>query len=207
MLCAIVDISKRKRLERLQDEFVSTVSHELRTPMTSISASLGRTCGGAAGVLPPSAAHLVEIAYVNCRRLVRLVNDILDIKELESGQMDFRFKVCDARALVEQAIEANHVFAESYGVRIRLDAAAELFNVQVDPDRFVQVVTNLLSNAVKFSPTGGDVVMSIKTSGDNVRVSVRDQAPTRTISGRGFSRISRKPTPLSSSKKAVPVWA
>ncbi len=89
MLCAIVDISERKRFEQLQDEFVSTVSHELRTPMTSISASLGLMTGGAAGALPPAAAHLIEIAYGNCRRLVRLVNDILDIKKLESGKMDF----------------------------------------------------------------------------------------------------------------------
>ena len=174
MLCAIVDISERKRFERMQDEFVSTVSHELRTPMTSISASLALMSGGAAGALSPSAAHLIEIAYGNCRRLVRLVNDILDIKKLESGQMDFRFKACDARALAAQAIEANHEFAEGYGVRVRLDAATEPSNVQVDPDRFVQVVTNLLSNAIKFSPTGGEVVISIKTCGANVRVSVRD---------------------------------
>lgn len=174
VLCAIVDISERKRFERMQDEFVSTVSHELRTPMTSISAALGLMSSGAAGALPPSAVHLIEIAYGNCRRVVRLVNDILDIKKLESGQLDFRFKVCDARALVEQAIEANHEFAESYGVRVGLDAEPRVFHVQVDPDRFVQVVTNLLSNAVKFSPTGGEVVISIETTDDTVRVSVRD---------------------------------
>ena len=125
--------------------------------MTSISASLGLMTGGAAGALPPAAAHLIEIAYGNCRRLVRLVNDILDIKKLESGKMDFSFKFCDARALVEQAIEAIHEFAESYGVRVRLEATAGTFTVQVDPDRFVQIITNLLSNALKFSPTGDEV--------------------------------------------------
>jgi PAS domain S-box-containing protein len=80
VFCAIVDTSERKRLERLHDEFITTVSHELRTPMTAISASLGLMIGGAAGSLSPAAAHLIEIAYANCRRLVRLVNDILDIK-------------------------------------------------------------------------------------------------------------------------------
>jgi PAS domain S-box-containing protein len=175
VLCAIVDISERKRLERLHDEFVTTVSHELRTPMTSIAGSLGLMIGGAAGMLPPSALHLIEIAHANCRRLVRLVNDILDIKKLESGQMDFHFQRCAARLLVEQAIEANRGFADGHGVRIRLEAAPEPFDAQVDPDRFVQVITNLLSNALKFSPAGEEVVVSIETSGDNVHIAVRDR--------------------------------
>ncbi len=133
VFCAIVDTSERKRLERLQDEFVTTVSHELRTPMTAISASLGLMIGGAAGSLSPSAAHLIEIAYANCRRLVRLVNDILDIKKLEAGQLELNFQRCGARALVEQAIEANHEFAEGYGVHIRVEAAAEAFDVRSTP--------------------------------------------------------------------------
>jgi PAS domain S-box-containing protein len=174
VVCAIVDVSERKRLERLQDEFVTTVSHELRTPMTSIAGALGLMIGGAVGSLSPSAVHLIEIAHANCQRLGRLVNDILDIKKLESGQMDLHFQRCSARALVEQAIEANHEFAEGYGMRTRLDAAEEPFDVQVDPDRFVQVIINLLSNAVKFSPSGAEAVVSIETSGDNVRIAVRD---------------------------------
>ena len=174
VFCAVVDTSERKRFERLQDEFVTTVSHELRTPMTAISASLGLMIGGAAGSLSPSAAHLIEIAYANCRRLVRLVNDILDIKKLEAGQLDFHFQRCGARALVEQAIEANHEFAEGYGVHIRVEAAAEAFDAQVDPDRFVQVITNLLSNAVKFSSPGEEVVVSLESRGDKVHIAVRD---------------------------------
>jgi PAS domain S-box-containing protein len=175
VLCTIVDTSERKRLERLQDEFVTTVSHELRTPMTSIAGSLGLMIGGAAGALSPSAAHLIEIAHANCQRLVRLVNDILDIKKLESGQMDFHFQRCGARALVEQAIEANRGFADDYGARIRLDAATEDFDVQVDPDRFVQAITNLLSNALKVSPPREEVVVTIEASGDKVHIAVRDR--------------------------------
>jgi len=177
VLCAIVDVSERKRLERLQDEFVTTVSHELRTPMTSIAGSLGLLMGGTAGALPQSAAHLIDIAHANCRRLVRLVNDILDIKKLESGQSEFNFQRCAARTLVEQAIEANRGFADAHGVRVRLDAANEPFAVEVDPDRFIQVVTNLLSNALKFSPSGEEVVVSLEKSGGNVRISVRDHGP------------------------------
>jgi PAS domain S-box len=174
VLGAIVDIGERKRLERLQDEFVSTVSHELRTPMTSIAGSLGLLAGGAAGILPHSAAHLIEIAHANCKRLVRLVNDILDIKKLESGLMAFQFQRCDARTLLEMAIEGNRIIADGYGVRIRLDASAEAFDVQVDPDRFVQVITNLLSNALKFSPSGEEVVIAIEKHSNHVRITVRD---------------------------------
>ena len=177
MLCAIVDISERKRLERLQDEFVTTVSHELRTPMTSIAGSLGLLTGGAAGSLPPSAAHLIGIAQGNCQRLVRLVNDILDVKKLEFGQIDFHIQRCTARSLVEQAIEANRGFADRYGVRVRLDAVAEPVDIQVDSDRFIQVITNLLSNALKFSRAGEEVTVTVETIGDNVHIAVRDRGP------------------------------
>jgi PAS domain S-box-containing protein len=100
VLSVIVDISERKRLERLKDEFVSTVSHELRTPLTSISGSLGLLIGGATGKLPESAERLLAIAQSNSQRLVRLVNDILDIEKMESNRIAFNFKRVEARTLV-----------------------------------------------------------------------------------------------------------
>jgi PAS domain S-box-containing protein len=174
VLCAIVDISERKHLQRLQDEFVITVSHELRTPMTSIAGSLGLLIGGVGGTLPVPAVRLIEIAYNNCRRLVRLLNDILDSKKLDSSPADFNFQRCAARVLVERTIESNRGLADGYGLRVRLDAATDTFDVRVDPDRFVQVITNLLSNAFKFSPSGQEVVVSIETRGDNIHIAVRD---------------------------------
>jgi PAS domain S-box-containing protein len=177
VLSAIVDITERKRLDRLKDEFVSTVSHELRTPLTSISGSLGLLIGGAAGALPESAARLLAIAQSNSQRLVRLVNDILDIEKMESGQLTFCFRRVDARALAEQVIEANRGFADGYGIGLRLDPAAVAADVHVDPDRLAQVMTNLLSNAIKFSPPNGEVTVSIANSGGAVRLSVRDHGP------------------------------
>jgi PAS domain S-box-containing protein len=169
----VVDISERKRLAQMQDEFVSTVSHELRTPLTSIAASLGLL---RAADLPQPAAHLIEIAEANCRRLVRMVNDLLDLKKLDAGQMPFHFERCEARALLDKAIEANRGLAAGCGVAIRLDAAAPAPAVllYVDPDRFIQVITNLLSNAIKFSPAGTEVTVGLAKRGDNVRISVRD---------------------------------
>jgi PAS domain S-box-containing protein len=177
VLGTVVDIGERKRLEQLQDEFVSTVSHELRTPMTSIAGSLGLLAGGTAGILPPSAARLVTIAYANCQRLVRLVNDILDIKKLESGLMAFNFQRCEACSLLERAIEANRAIADGYGVPIQLDASPDAFDIQVDPDRFVQVITNLLSNALKFSAPGTEVAIAIENRGDTAHITVRDHGP------------------------------
>jgi PAS domain S-box-containing protein len=177
VLSVIVDISERKRLERLKDEFVSTVSHELRTPLTSISGSLGLLIGGAAGKLPESAQRLLAIAQSNSQRLVRLVNDILDIEKMESNRIAFNFKPVDARTLVEQAIEDNRGFADGYAVRVRLDPQSVAGEVHADPDRLVQVVTNLLSNAIKFSPPDGEVVVSIERRDHRVRISVRDHGP------------------------------
>jgi PAS domain S-box-containing protein len=174
LLGSIVDISERKRLERLQDEFVSTVSHELRTPMTSIAAALGLLTGGKAGPLPEPALRLIAIAHENCQRLVRLVNDILDIKKLESGKMTFCLQRCDARLLLEKAIEGNRAIADDCVVNIRLDVLPHACFIHVDPDRFVQVITNLLSNAIKFSPREEEVVVTIDKNGGNFRVTVRD---------------------------------
>jgi PAS domain S-box-containing protein len=171
---AIVDVSERKRLERMQDEFVSTVSHELRTPLTSITASLGLLLAGSRDSLPQPAAHLIEIAQANCQRLVRIVSDILDLKKIDAGQMPFHFQRCEARALLEKAVEANQGLAASCGVGVRLDALAQPSVLYVDPDRFIQVITNLLSNALKFSPPGQEVMVALEKRGENVRIGVRD---------------------------------
>ncbi len=102
---------ERKRLERLKDEFVSTVSHELRTPLTSISGSLGLLMGNVVGNLPRPMARLLAIAHTNSQRLVRLVNDILDIEKMEAGRVVFNFGCVEVRSVVEQAIDANRGFA------------------------------------------------------------------------------------------------
>jgi len=174
---AILDISERERLERMQNEFVATVSHELRTPMTSIAASLGLLLAGASSSLPQPAAHLLEIAQANCQRLVRMVNDILDLKKLDAGQMRFLFQRCEASTLLEKAVEANQGFADCCGVGIRLEAPPDSIDLYIDPDRFIQVVTNLLSNAFKFSPPGEEVVVAIEKQGGDVRIAVRDHGP------------------------------
>jgi PAS domain S-box-containing protein len=168
---------ERKRLARLKDEFVATVSHELRTPLTSICGSIGLLTAKVAGDLPDPAPRMLAIAHTNCQRLVRLVDDILDIGRMESGQVVFHFTRVEARALVEQVIEANRGYAETRRVRIRLEDACAVGEVRADRDRLTQVVTNLLSNAIKFSPTDDEVVVAIESRSEFVRISLRNHGP------------------------------
>ena len=177
LLRALRYATERKRLERLKDEFVSTVSHELRTPLTSISGSLGLLVGKVGGELSKPAARLLEIAHSNSERLVRLVNDILDIEKLESGRVAFDLKRVEVRLLTQQAVESIMDSAKARGVDVRVEAAGKAAAyVRADSDRLVQVMTNLLSNAVKFSAAESEVVVVVDTldEGSIVRFSVRD---------------------------------
>jgi PAS domain S-box-containing protein len=171
------DITESKRQEQLKNEFIATVSHELRTPLTSIIGSVGFLASGAAGKLAEPVSRLLDIAHGNCRRLVRIVNDILDIEKIESGRMNYDRKPVEVRELVDQVIQANQGFAAEYGVSVRLDGSERRGVVIVDPDRLAQVITNLLSNAIKFSPRNGEVIIAIENSDNSVSISVRDHGP------------------------------
>lgn len=168
------DITKLKQVERLKNEFVATVSHELRTPLTSISGSLGLIAGGAAGELPEAAARLVKIAHNNCERLVRLVNDILDIEKLQSGEMKFDVKALPLIPLLNEAVVANAAFADKYQVKLRLEIDDVSPVALVDRDRVAQVLTNLISNACKFSNANGVVTVSTSSSSRFHRISVHN---------------------------------
>ncbi len=171
------DITERKEIERMKNEFVSTVSHELRTPLTSIHGSLGLIIGGAAGELPAQAKGLLDIAYNNSDRLVRLINDILDIEKIESGKMEFHFAPLKLMPLVEEAIEDNRAYAEQFGVKFVLENTLPDVKVNADSDRLIQVFTNLLSNATKFSPSNGTVEISVSRHNKIIRVSITDRGP------------------------------
>lgn len=171
------DISERKKVERMKNEFISTVSHELRTPMTSIRASLAMLADGVAGELPPDTRELIGIAHVSCERLVRLVNDVLDIEKIESGNMEFDMRPQALCPLIEEAVDAVRGSAVQMGVGIEVACDAGDAMVNADHDRMIQVLVNLLSNAVKFSPSGSAVTLRADIVQDKVRVSVIDRGP------------------------------
>jgi PAS domain S-box-containing protein len=171
------DITELKRIDRMKSEFVSTVSHELRTPLTSIRGSLGLISGGVAGQLPDAVKTLVGIAKSNCERLIRLINDILDIEKIESGKMTLDLQVMELKPLLEQALAANEGYGTAKDVSLNLHCSEEDILVRADNDRLTQVVTNLLSNAMKFSPAGGIVDIIVERVESGVRVEVRDSGP------------------------------
>jgi PAS domain S-box-containing protein len=153
--CFMKDISDRREIERLKDEFISIVSHELRTPLTSVSGALDLLASGILRSEPEEAQRMLTIAANNTDRLVRMINDILDIERIESGKVTMTKQTCDAAQLMVQAVEELKELADRAGVTLSVTPCHTRF--WVDPDRILQVLTNLISNAIKFSPAGATV--------------------------------------------------
>jgi PAS domain S-box-containing protein len=171
------DISEQKAAERVKSEFVSVVSHELRTPLTSIRGSLRLIEGGKTGELPADAMDLVRMANSNCERLLRLINDILDLDKIEAGKLRLRLEQLELREVVDRAVRSVQGLATESGVTLSI-ALASPAAVEGDLDRLVQVLTNLLSNAIKFSPPQSDVhIVGGAGREGRVRLSVQDQGP------------------------------
>ncbi|QPK64432.1 response regulator [Methylomonas sp. LL1] len=173
----IKDITERKKIEQLKNEFISTVSHELRTPLTSIRGALGLINSGICGPLPDKMGDLLTIATNNTERLLLLINDILDIEKIESGNLRFDFKRLDLANLIENAIADCSSYAAEHHIHYRFICQDNPLYVNADPDRLIQVINNLLSNAAKFSPKNGDVEVTLIQHQGFARISVRDHGP------------------------------
>ena len=189
------DIGERKTVERLKDEFLATVSHELRTPLTSVIGALGLLRKGSAGRLPDAADRLVEIAENNARRLIRLVNDLLDIERIGTGRMHFDRARTDLHAVAQAALDGAQGLGEARGVTLELRVADLPLVVQGDRDRLVQVFATLLSNAVRFSPDAGAVLVSLAARDGEAVVTVDDEGPgiPAEFGGRIFERFAQAP--------------
>lgn len=169
------DVTELKHAEKLKNEFVSIVSHELRTPLTSIRGSLGLLVSGVLGTFSEKAMKLLDIANNNCERLLLLINDILDIEKIEAGKMEFQFKDMNLSQVIDDALDANKMYAEKYSVSLEVIQPKEQMIVSADAGRLMQVLANLVSNACKFSPKDSKVIIEIKKINKQVRVSVIDQ--------------------------------
>jgi PAS domain S-box-containing protein len=166
------DITERRAVDRMKNEFISVVSHELRTPLTSIRGSLGLLAAGMLGNVTDKAQRMLQIAISNTDRLVRLINDILDIERLESGKIALDRQAVDAEHLLQQAVETMRGMSDKNNVHVELlPVSGQIFG---DPDRILQTLTNLISNAIKFSPVGGSVVVSATSDRTHMQFSVED---------------------------------
>jgi PAS domain S-box-containing protein len=183
-VCTFRDVTDRREVDRMKSEFISLVSHEMRTPLTSIKGALGLVAGGATGSLSETAQRMIDIAANNTDRLIRLVNDMLDLERIESGRIPLVRADVDLAELLGDAIAIMRPVASRSGVQIVVaEADAARTRVMVDGDRIIQTVTNLLSNAVKFSPAGSSVTVTVDRHLDSEG---RDSVSVRVIDrGRG----------------------
>lgn len=179
LYCGIVrDITERKQMDIMKDEFVSTVNHELRTPLTSIHGALGLLKIKTEGRLDGKSHQLLELAHNSCQRLTVLVNDILDLEKIAAGKIEYKLETVDICHLVRSIITQNASLAETreivFDVRLEIDEAP----VRLDPNRFNQALVNLLSNAVRYSPPQDMITISVSMEEDDqVRISVADNGP------------------------------
>lgn len=165
---------KLKELNRMKSDFVSTVSHELRTPLTAIKGSIGLILGNVTGPLPDEAAQMLKITQKNTDRLIRLINEVLDIAKIEAGAIQMQFDKHSIVDIIGHAIQGLEAMAQGQGVKIVWEKPTSQPLVVIDRDRIDQVITNLLSNAIKFTEPGGTVSVSCEAHTDHVTVKVTD---------------------------------
>jgi PAS domain S-box-containing protein len=206
VVVAFTDTTERRALDRMKDEFISTVSHELRTPLTSLRAALGLLTGGSLDSRPKKLQQMLEIATANTDRLVRLVNDILELERIGSGKAELHSTLCSVDDLFRRAASLQQTEAAKAQLKITVNAHG--VNVWADPDRILQTLANLLSNAIKFSPAGteirlrarridaGEAVIQVRDEGRGVptdklesifeRFHQADASDSRTMGGTGL---------------------
>jgi PAS domain S-box-containing protein len=174
IVVAFADVTERRRLDRMKDEFIATVSHELRTPLTSLRAALGLVASGALEKRPEKVRPMLDIALANCDRLVRLVNDIVDFERIGSGSLPLHKAEWNAIDLLRRAMDPERATAARAGLTFRIDA--QPVDVWADGDRILQVLGNLIRNAIKFSEKGGEIRLAARASSDKeVAFEVQDQ--------------------------------
>ena len=166
------DVTQRREVDRMKNEFLSIVSHELRTPLTSIRGSLGLLAGGTLGDLTPRAQSMASIALESTERLTRLINDILDLERIESGTRPMELAATDAADLLRASAEEMEGMARDSHVRIEIGRSEG--RVLADSDRIVQTLTNLIGNAIKFSHAEGVVRLDTDEQDGEVVFTVTD---------------------------------
>ncbi len=175
------DITERDAVDRMKSEFISVVSHELRTPLTSIHGALDLLSGGLIDPQSDRGQHVFSIAVENSDRLVKLVNDILELERLESGKIKLHYSSISTQELMQRAYDLMELMAERAGITLALEKKDVL--LWADSDRLIQVLTNLVGNAIKFSDAPATVWVAVEavshpaeaTVADVVKFTVRDE--------------------------------
>lgn len=167
-------LARAEAANHAKSQFLAMISHELRTPLTSVKGGLDLALHGAAGEVSPALMTLLTIAQRNSLRLLKLVDDVLDLQKLDLSTITLRLQDLDADAFLHDIMEEYEAYAAETGVRLTITSAQVHRQLRADPDRLKQVVGNVISNAVKFSPEGGQVACSTRLIGSRLRISVQD---------------------------------
>ena len=189
------DVTRFRLMDEVKTNLVSTVSHELKTPLTSIRMGLHLLLEERIGSLNPKQLELLVAAREDSERLLRMINDLLDLARLESGQTRQRLEVVSPGALIEEALSDLRSLAEAHDSRLVADVAPDLPEVAVDSRQIGHVFSNFVSNAARFSKAGEEIVLSVKPVGKAVRFSVLDHGPgiAKEFQPRVFERFFRIP--------------
>ncbi len=177
MVSVLSDITKQKELDRLKSQFIANVSHELRTPLVAMDKSLSLLLSGSAGSLSKEQEEFLSIAQRNLKRLSNLINDLLDISKLEAKRMVLNKRLSSIKDIIGEVLENFQNWANSKSIKLIKDVEEGLPQLNIDPDRILQVLNNLLGNALKFTPNNGRVKVRASQEGDLIRVSVEDTGP------------------------------
>jgi PAS domain S-box-containing protein len=169
------DITRLRELDRMKDEFVSVVSHELRTPLTAIRGSLQLLVADERSIPDDDDRQLLQVALKSCERLVRIINDILDISKMEAGKLRLDLTAVSVGDVVDTSIADVQPIATAAGVRLQAMVPPSLPPILADADRLTQALVNLVSNAVKFAPPGTDVTVAAREDVGVIVLTVEDR--------------------------------
>lgn len=186
------DVTERRRLQKLEKEFISSVSDELRSPLDSVTSALAAIRSGALGPLPETARSMIDNAQASCDRLVQCFDDVLDIERLRAEKFPCGKRVVDLHAVARDTLLGTTPYAAQKQVDLRLIADGANVEVLAEGVRLMQVMTNLLTNAVKVSPPKAAVELRLSRSDRRARVSVKDCGPgiPEDFRDRAFERIA-----------------
>lgn len=163
-----------KELDRMKDDFVSLASHELRTPMTAIKSYLWMALAGQGGPLNEKQTRYIQRSYNSVDRLIRLVNDMLNISRIDSGRLTVEMQAVNIEQVIREVADDVGPKASELGVNIVLENHNLMPDVLADPDKVKEVIYNLVGNSLKFTPKGGVISISINQKDNFVEVAIKD---------------------------------
>ena len=171
-----LEASRREQLDRLKDEFVLTASHELRSPLTSVQ-GFAELLMLERETLTPKQVETVEIILDNCRHLVRLLNDLLDLARSDAGRLAVRLAPTELAPLIDEVVRTMRAQTEAADQALREEIAPDLPLIEAEADRIRQILVNLITNAHEYSPEGASIAVRARVLGDEVEISVTDDGP------------------------------